>query len=94
VILHLPAIVMTDAWSDTTPAVNACPLQKLPANIAMWMAMEPDDPIGLPPRVLVTNLSMALRAFHKALAVSHLKTEQPPIESKSSRPGRGRRKRK
>jgi hypothetical protein len=70
VILHLAARVMTDTWSDVVPAVNACPLRKLPSNIAMWMKMTPDDPMGLPPRVLVTNLSAALRTFHANFARS------------------------
>jgi hypothetical protein len=40
--------------------------------MAMWMTMKPDDPLGLPPRALVTNLSMRLRAFHAALADLYL----------------------
>ena len=37
--------------------------------------MLPDDPAGLPPRALVTNLSMRLRAFHTALSHAHDLTE-------------------
>jgi hypothetical protein len=53
------------------PNVNSCPLSKLPDHMAMWMSMRPDDPSGLPPRALVTNLSMRLRAFHTALVAAH-----------------------
>jgi hypothetical protein len=38
----------------------------------MWMSMRPDDPSGLPPRVIVTNLSMRLRAFHDTFSKSYL----------------------
>ena len=96
VILHLAARVMTDTWSDVVPAVNACPLGKLPSNMAMWMKTTPDDPSGLPPRVLVTNLSMVLRAFHTALAASYPDEDEPSAERAGkieARPSR-RRKRK
>jgi hypothetical protein len=71
VILHLGgARLMVDGWSDAVPNVNACPLHRLPDHVAMWMAMAPED--RLPPRALVTNLSMRLRAFHSALARSYM----------------------
>jgi hypothetical protein len=64
--------LMVDGWSDAVPNVNSCPLSKLPDNMAMWMSMRPDDPSGLPPRAIVTNLSMRLRAFHTALGGSYM----------------------
>jgi hypothetical protein len=73
VILHVGGVrLMVDGWSDAVPNVNSCPLSKLPDNMAMWMSMRPDDPSGLPPRALVTNLSMRLRAFHTALGSSYM----------------------
>jgi hypothetical protein len=73
VILHIGGVhLMVDGWSDAVPNVNSCPLSKLPDHMAMWMSMRPDDPSGLPPRALVTNLSMRLRAFHAALSVSYM----------------------
>jgi hypothetical protein len=73
VILHMGgAHLMLDGWSDTVPNVNSCPLSKLPDHMAMWMSMRPDDPSGLPPRALVTNLSMRLRAFHTALGPAYM----------------------
>jgi hypothetical protein len=70
VILHLAARVMTDTWGGTVPSVNSCPLSKLADHMALWMSLRPDDPT--PPRVLVTNLSMRLRAFHTALSASYM----------------------
>jgi len=73
VILHMGGVhLMLDGWTDAVPNVNACPLHKLTDHVAMWMSMTPDDPAGLPPRALVTNLSMRLRAFHTALARSYM----------------------
>jgi hypothetical protein len=72
VVLHFAARVMTDTWSDAVPAVNSCRLRNLPSNLEMWMAMKADDPMGLPPRVVLTNLTMVLRAFHTALADSYM----------------------
>jgi hypothetical protein len=73
IILHLGgAHLMVDGFSDAVPNVNSCTLSKLPDHMAMWMSMRPDDPSGLPPRALVTNLSMRLRAFHTALGVSYM----------------------
>ena len=73
IILHMGGVhLMGDAWSDAVPNVNSCPLSKLPDHMAMWMSMRPDDPSGLPPRAIVTNLTMRLRAFHGALAASYM----------------------
>jgi len=73
IILHMGGVhLMGDAWSDAVPNVNSCPLSKLPDHMAMWMSMRPDDPSGLPPRAIVTNLTMRLRAFHSALAASYI----------------------
>ena len=73
VILHIGGVhLMVDGWSDAVPNVNSCPLSELPDNMAMWMSIAPDDPSGLPPRALVTNLSMRLRAFHTALGSSYM----------------------
>src|SRR5262249_26460415 len=72
VILHMGGVhLMVDGWSDAVPNVNSCPLSKLSDNMLMWMSMRPDDPSGVPPRALVTNLSMRLRAFHTALSAAH-----------------------
>jgi hypothetical protein len=71
VILHLGGVhLMVDRWSDAVPNVNSCPLRKLPDHVATWMSMTPED--RLPPRAIVTNLSMRLRAFHAAFAKSYL----------------------
>jgi hypothetical protein len=73
VILHMGGVrLMTDAWTNVVPNVNSCELRKLPAHMEAWMRMLPDDPVGLPPRALVVNLSMRLRAFHRALAAANL----------------------
>jgi hypothetical protein len=73
IILHMGGVrLMTDGWSDAVPNVNRCRLGKLPDYIDQWMRMGPDDPAGLPPRALVVNLSGRLRAFHRALAASHM----------------------
>ena len=73
VILHMGGVrLMVDGWSNAVPNVNSCRLRKLPDHLAVWMSMKPDDPTGLPPRALVTNLSMRLRAFHTAFAKSYL----------------------
>jgi hypothetical protein len=73
VILHIGGVhLMGDGWSNAVPNINACPLGKLPDHMAMWMSMRPDDPSGLPPRAIVTNLSMRLRAFHIALGASYM----------------------
>jgi hypothetical protein len=73
VILHMGGVhLMVDGWSDAVPNVNSCPLSELPDNMATWMSVKHDDPSGLPPRALVTNLSMRLRAFHAALAASYM----------------------
>lgn len=73
IILHMGGVhLMTDTWSNAVPNVNFCELRKLPDHIAMWMRMTPDDPARLPPRALVTNLTMRLRAFHCALADANL----------------------
>jgi hypothetical protein len=73
VIMHLGGVhLMGDAFADAAPNVNSCPLSKLPDQMAVWMKMTPADPIALPPRAILTNLSMRLRAFHAALAASYM----------------------
>jgi hypothetical protein len=73
VILHMRGVrLMTDAWKNAVPNINSCELRKLPEHMGEWMRMLPDDPSGLPPRALVVNLSMRLRAFHSALAAANL----------------------
>jgi hypothetical protein len=73
VILHVGGIhLMRDGWTDALPNINACPLGKLRDHIAMWMSVRPDDPLGLPPRAIITNLSMRLRGFHASLARSYM----------------------
>ena len=68
IILHMGGVMlMSDAWSKAVPNINSCELRKLPDHMAMWMRMTPDE--GLPPRALVVNLSMRLRAFHAAMAL-------------------------
>jgi hypothetical protein len=76
IILYMGGVrLMTDTWSSAVPNINSCELRTLPDHMAAWMRMTPDDPAGLPPRALVTNLSMRLRAFHTALADAHDLTE-------------------
>jgi len=73
VILHMGGVhLMVDGFSDAVPNVNSCLLSELPGNVAMWMSIKPDDPSRLPPRALVTNLSMRLRAFHTALGPAYM----------------------
>src|SRR5262249_38956543 len=73
IIMHLGgAHLMLDGWSDAVPNLNATSLGKLPDHVTMWMSMRPEDPSGLPPRALITNLSMRLRAFHTALGRSYM----------------------
>jgi hypothetical protein len=81
VILHMGGVsLLGNAFTDTVPNINSCPLHRLADQMTMWMRMSPDDPAGLPPRALVVNLSMRLRAFHAALAVEHdLKEPVEPL---------------
>lgn len=73
IIMHMGGVrLLTDAWSNAVPNVNFCELHRLPDHMKMWMRMTPDDPAGVPPRALVVNLSMRLRAFHAALAARNL----------------------
>jgi hypothetical protein len=73
VILYMGGVhLLGDALSDEIPNVNSCQLRKLRDHLDMWMSMTPDDPLGVPPRALVTNLSMRLRTFHGALAASFM----------------------
>jgi hypothetical protein len=73
IIMHMGGVrLLTDPWSNAVPNVNSCELHRLPDHMAMWMRMMPDDPAGVPPRALVVNLSMRLRAFHAALAARNL----------------------
>ena len=65
--------LMSGSWSSEAdfPGVrniNSCTLGKLPGHVSAWMAMEPNDPGALPPRMLIVNLSARLRQFHTALA--------------------------
>jgi len=88
--------LLGDALSNAIPNVNSCKLRKLGDHMDMWMSMTPDDPLGLPPRALITNLTMRLRAFHNALAASYM--EELRVEAaalgKIGSQGRGGVKRK
>jgi hypothetical protein len=91
VIMHLGgAHLMLDGWSDAVPNVNATSLRKLADHMAIWMSMRPDDPSGLPPRALVTNLSMRLRAFHAALGASYMDELRAERTGSNIRRTRGR----
>jgi len=91
IILHMGGVhLMIDGWLDAVPNVNSCPLHKLPDQMKMWMSMWPDDPSGLPPRVIVTNLSMRLRAFHDAFSKSYL--EDALAERRAALAGKSERK--
>jgi hypothetical protein len=91
VIFYMGGVhLMTDVWSKAVPNVNSCPLHKLPNHMSAWMAMAPDDPAGLPPRALVTNLSMRLRSFHRAFAETFLADALAERGSKSAGRRRGR----
>jgi hypothetical protein len=83
--------LMVDGFSDAVPNVNSCLLSELPGNVAMWMSMRPDDPSGLPPRALITNLSMRLRAFHTALSAAHDLREPVSAERTGKQTKRGSR---
>jgi hypothetical protein len=73
VILHMGGVhLMGDGWSDAVPNVNSCTLSELSNNMLLWMSIKPDDPSRLPPRAIVTNLSMRLRAFHIALGPAYM----------------------
>jgi hypothetical protein len=73
IILHMGGVrLMVDGFSDAVPNVNSCTLNELSNNMSMWMSIKPDDPSRLPPRALITNLSMRLRAFHIALGASYM----------------------
>jgi hypothetical protein len=89
VILHMGGVhLMVDGFSDAVPNVNSCTLSKLPDNVAMWMSIKHDDPSRLPPRAIITNLSMRLRAFHAALGASYmdeLRTERTGKQRKHGR---------
>jgi hypothetical protein len=89
VILHMGgARLMVDGFSDAVPNVNSCLLSELPDNMAMWMSIKPDDPSKLPPRALVTNLSMRLRAFHIALGASYMDELRAERAGKQRKRGR------
>jgi hypothetical protein len=91
IILHLGGIrLMVDGWLDAVPNVNSCPLYELPDQMKAWMSRKRDDPSGLPPRVIVTNLSMRLRAFHDAFSKSYL--EEAVAESRAAHAAKPQRK--
>jgi hypothetical protein len=93
IILHMGGVrLMTDTWSNAVPNINFCELRKLSDNMTAWMRMLPDDPAGLPPRALVTNLSMRLRAFHTALVETHDLTEPVAPAEPVAAPKRAKRK--
>jgi hypothetical protein len=84
VIMYMGGVhLLGDALSNAVPNVNSCQLGKLRDHMDMWMSMTPDDPLGLPPRALVTNLTMRLRQFHNALAASYM--NELKIEQSSGR---------
>ncbi len=80
--------LMTVVWEEAIPNVNSCPLRKLPDHMLAWMTMAPDDPSGLPPRALVTNLSMRLRTFHRTFAETYL---TDALTERARKTGSGRR---
>ena len=82
------ARLMVDGFSDAVPNLNSCPLSKLPDHMVMWMSMQPDDPSALPPRALVTNLSMRLRAFHTALGPAYMDELRAERTGKQRKRGR------
>jgi hypothetical protein len=86
VIMHMGGVsLMGHALADTLPNINSCPLRRLPDHMQMWMTMGPDDPARLPPRALVVNLSMRLRAFHRALVDVHDLREPVPKSAKEAK---------
>ena len=70
VALIITGTMMTGEWANALPSINAVRLHKLAAQMALLM--KSDDSRDLPPRVLVTNLSQALRRFHRALVSSYM----------------------
>jgi len=89
-ILHIGGVrLMVDGWTNAVPNVNACRLHKLGDHIEMWM--KPNDPRGLPPRAIITNLSMRWRTFHDELSRSYmdeLRAERAGKLKQSSRRGK------
>jgi hypothetical protein len=77
------------ARSPSIPNINRCKLRDLPRHIVLWMKMDPDDnPVDLPPRALVVNLSARLRTFHAALLrpyMDELRTQHAAGQAKKSR---------
>jgi len=89
VILHMGGVhLMVDGFSDAVPNVNSCLLSELPDNVAKWMSIKHNDPNGLPPRALVTNLSMRLRAFHTALGPAYMDELRAERAGKQRKRGR------
>jgi hypothetical protein len=84
VILHLAGVhLLGDTLGDAVPNVGACRLAKLRDQMAMWMQLAPDD--AVPPRAMVVNLTMRLRAFHSVFArayMADLTAERARIDAK------------
>jgi hypothetical protein len=87
--------------SPTIPNINSCKLRELPTHIVEWMKMDPaNNPVDLPPRALILNLSSRLRAFHRGLAAAYMielrseRTVTGNIKARPDRWARGRRGRK
>jgi len=91
VLLMTSVSLMVAGWAGAVPDVNACTLSELAGKITLAMHGENR---ALLPRLLAVNLSARLRRFHDALNDVHLKFEQPPIEVRTTRRGRGRREHK
>jgi hypothetical protein len=88
IVLYMGGVrLMTELWANAVPNVNSCELRKLPDHMAAWMQMTPMDLAGLPPRALVVNLSMRLRAFHDALAKANSDTLRAERRARESREG-------
>jgi hypothetical protein len=71
VVLYVAgARLMEEALCGIVPSVESCRLGELPALMPRWLA--PDDPVALPPRLMVANLSARLRAFHNTFADAYV----------------------
>lgn len=68
IVMHVGgAHLLGDLWWQRVPNVNAHKLREMPSHVQTWLAMLPNDPSGLQPRMLATNLTMRLRVFYAAL---------------------------
>jgi hypothetical protein len=70
IVLYMGGIRL---MATAVPNINSCTRQQLPDHVASWMKMGAmDDPGGMPPRMIVVNLSARLRRFHTEFARTYM----------------------